>query len=74
MITWTASNNSSFLNGSRQAKSVTAAVRAGRNYIRNELYGEGTLTIYDNEQIVRIDRRDIFTSYRWTTDTDQANF
>ena len=40
-ITWTASNNSSFLDGCREASSIAAAVRAARRYIRYELCGEG---------------------------------
>ena len=69
-VTWTAKNNSSFLNGSREAKSVVAAVRAGRHYVRNELYGEGVLTIFEDGQPVRQDRCDIFTGGRWETSTD----
>jgi len=43
MITWSAKNNNSYLNGSRKAKSIRAAVRAARAYVRGELYGQGTL-------------------------------
>ena len=67
MITWSAKNNSSFLNGRRKAKSVLAAVRAGRAYVRGELYGEGTLTIYVDDHPVRQDERSIFTGFRWST-------
>lgn len=44
-ITWTASNNSSFLNGSRKAKTMLGAVRAAIKYANGELMGEGTITI-----------------------------
>jgi hypothetical protein len=64
-ITWSAKNNSSYLNGSRSAKSILAAVRAARAYVRGELYGEGTLTIYVDGQPVREDERSIFTNFRW---------
>lgn len=64
-ITWTASNNSSFLNGERAAPSVVAAVRAARAYIRGELYGEGRATIFSDGDPVREDERSIFTGFRW---------
>jgi hypothetical protein len=69
-ITWSAKNNSSFLNGSRTAKSIRAAVIAGRAYVRAELYGEGTITIFADGQPIRQDERSIFTSYKWITRTD----
>ena len=64
-ITWTASNNSSFLNGYREASSIAAAVRAARAYIRGELYGEGRATIFSDGDPVREDERSIFTGLRW---------
>ena len=67
MITWTASNNSSYLNGSRTAPTILAAVRAARAYVRGELYGEGTLIIMVDGAPVRRDERSIFTGYRWVT-------
>jgi len=67
MITWSAKNNSSYLNGSRQAKSVLAAVRAGRAYVRDELYGEGIVTIYADGHPVRQDERSIFTGFVWSS-------
>ena len=65
-ITWSAKNNSSYLNGSRSAPTILAAVRAARAYVRGELYGDGTLTIYVDGQPVREDERSIFTGYRWS--------
>ncbi len=69
-ITWSASNNSSFLNGSRNAQSVLAAVRAGRQYLNSELCGEGTITIYQDGVEIRADTKDIFTNFKWSTNTD----
>ena len=66
MITWSAENNSSYLNGSRSAPSILAAVRAARAYVRGELYGEGVLTVYVDGLPVRQDERSIFTGYRWS--------
>jgi len=66
MITWSAKNNSSYLNGSQKAKSVLAAVRAGRAYVRGELYGDGIVTIYKNGNPVRQDERSIFTGFTWS--------
>ena len=66
-ITWSAKNNSSYLNGSRSAPSILAAVRAARAYVRGELYGDGTLTIYADGQPVRRDERSIFTGFRWVS-------
>lgn len=68
-ITWSAKNNSSYLNGSRPAKSVRAAVMAGRKYVRGELYGEGTLTIFEDGQPIREDESSIFTGHKWVTRT-----
>lgn len=69
-ITWSAKNNSSFLNGSRPAKSILAAVRAGREYVKGELYGEGTITIFDDGHPVRQDECSIFTGHKWSTRVD----
>jgi hypothetical protein len=66
-ITWTAKNNSSYLNGSRPAPSILAAVRAARAYVRGELYGEGTFIIMVDGYPVRRDERSIFTGFRWVT-------
>jgi hypothetical protein len=41
VYTWTASNNSTFLNGTREAPTLNAAVRTARAYLRSELNGEG---------------------------------
>jgi hypothetical protein len=65
-ITWSAKNNNSYLNGRRSAPSILAAVRAARAYVRGELYGEGTLTIYVDGQPVRQDECSIFTGFRWS--------
>lgn len=64
-ITWTASNNSSFLNEERTSKTILAAVRAARSYAREELNGEGKITIYENDVEIRQDRCDMFTDYKW---------
>ncbi len=56
---WSASNNSSFLNGSRDAKTIAGAVRAARQYVRDELYGEGKATIFEDGYPVRQDERSI---------------
>lgn len=69
-ITWTASNNSSFLDGCREASSLAAAVRAARRYVRYELYGEGKATIFEDGNPVRQDECSIHTKYRWETRTD----
>ena len=64
-ITWTASNENNQLIGKRTANTVLAAVRAGRDYIRRELNGEGRVTIYKDGIEIRQDRRDIFTAWKW---------
>jgi hypothetical protein len=66
-ITWTAKNNSSYLNGSRAAPTILAAVRAARAYVRGELYGEGTLIVMVDGEPVRRDERSIFTCFQWVT-------
>lgn len=67
-ITWLASNSNSYLNGSRRAPTILAAVRAARAYVRGELYGEGTLTIWADGQVVQQDERSIFTGFRWSVE------
>jgi len=66
-ITWSAENNSSFLNGTRSAKTIRGAVTAARAYVMGELYGEGTLTIFVDGAPVRTDEKSIFTNQRWVT-------
>jgi len=69
-ITWTAGNNSSFLNGIREANSVVGAVRAARQHIRDELYGEGKATIFEDGHPVRQDERSIHTGFKWEVRKD----
>jgi len=52
-ITWTAKNNSSFLNGERSAKTILGAVRAAIKYGNGELCGEGAITIMQDGYPVR---------------------
>lgn len=66
-ITWSAENNSSFLNGQRSAKSMRCAVVIARRYLRYELYGEGTITYYADGHPVRQDECSMFTGYKWKT-------
>ena len=66
-ITWSAKNNSSFLNGSRPAKTITGAVRAARAYLNSELYGEGKITIYVDGDPVRQDEKSLHTGGVWKT-------
>lgn len=76
-VYWTAGNHNSHLRGIRQASSMRAAVRAARNYLRNELYGEGRIAYFDDDprrsddfygpEPVRIDERSLHTNYRWAT-------
>jgi len=71
-VYWTASNNSSFLNGCRDANSLKAAVRSARHYVRNELLGEGRISYFyhaDDLEPFRIDEKSIFTNHRWKTIT-----
>ena len=70
---WTASNNSTFLVGRRQAKTMLSAVRAARSYLRNELYGDGTISYYaaeDEDTPIRTDEKSIFTGNKWEVHTD----
>jgi hypothetical protein len=52
-IEWTASNNSTYLQGTREAKTIIGAVRAAIKYANGELAGEGKITIYEAGQPVR---------------------
>ena len=53
-ITWTGSNNSTFLNGEEPARTILGAVRAAIKYGNGELMGEGKLTIFEDGYPVRI--------------------
>lgn len=67
-IYWSAKNNSSYLNGCREAKSLRAAVIHARCYVRDELLGEGEIAYFEEGDLdnpVRVDRRDAWTGYRW---------
>jgi hypothetical protein len=68
-VEWTAKNNSSYLNGRRAAPSLRAAVRDARHYLRNELYGEGTIHYFEigSDYPFRTDEKSIFTGQRWVT-------
>lgn len=69
-IYWTAKNNSSFLNGNCQANTMRGAVRAARNYVDNELNGEGEILFFDDIDCavpVRKDIKDIWTNNKWET-------
>jgi hypothetical protein len=67
VITWSANNNSSYLNGERTAKTIRGAARDARRYLYGELYGEGIITYYKDGKPVRQDERSIRTGYRMTT-------
>ena len=64
-VTWSAKNDSSFLNGQRAAGSMRSAVTAAKRYIMGELYGEGIATIYEDGAAVRQIERSIFTRMTW---------
>lgn len=66
-ITWTAKNNSSYLNGARSAKTMRGAVKAARSYLLNELYGEGEITYLVDGNPVREDEKSMFTGNRMVT-------
>ena len=67
MIYWTAKNNPSFLNGMRTAATMLGAVRAARQYVENELYGEGVIYYFESKggEPIRTDRKDIRTGFCW---------
>ncbi len=68
-VEWTAKNHSSYLNGRRSAPSLRAAVLAARNYLRNELYGDGRILYFEAgaELPFRADEQSIFTKGRMVT-------
>ena len=52
-ITWTGSNNNTFLNGSEPARTILGAVRAAIRYGNGELMGEGKLSIMEDGEEIR---------------------
>jgi len=53
-ITWSAKNNSTYLAGSRSARTMRGAVRAAIRYGNSELMGEGELTIFEDGNPSRV--------------------
>jgi hypothetical protein len=66
-ITWVAQNNSTFMVRARSAATMIGAVRAAREFIRGELFGEGVATIYSDGHPVKQTERSIHTGYQWVT-------
>jgi hypothetical protein len=74
-IWWTAHNSSRFLRGHRRAESMRQAVKDARQYLDNELCGDGVIAYFDFDPDnadpfgsftpVRIDEKTIHTSYKW---------
>lgn len=70
MISWNASNNSTFLSGARSARTMRAAVRDAHRYVDGELYGDGNISYYkdmDDCRPVRMDAKTMVTGYKWVT-------
>lgn len=67
-VTWTAKNNSTFIDGQRDARTVLGAARAAKSWIRNEAYGEGVATIMIDGEPVRTIERSIHTGYKWVSE------
>jgi hypothetical protein len=53
-ITWTADNNSSFLNGVRWARTRLGALRAAIRYANDELHGEGEIRLYEDHDLTDV--------------------
>jgi hypothetical protein len=68
-ITWNAGNNSTYMTRSRAANTVLGANRAARKFIRNELFGEGSATIYVDAHPFMSIERSIFTKFQWVMKT-----
>jgi hypothetical protein len=66
-ITWGAQNNSTFMPRTRSANTMIGAVRAAREFIRGELFGEGVATIYIDGKPVKQTECSIHTGYQWVT-------
>lgn len=62
-ITYGVYNNSTDL-GCYPAKSILAAVRAGRKLLKDAL-GEGAVAIFVDGELVRCDHCNIFTGFSW---------
>lgn len=68
MIQWSAENNSNFLNGYRLERTLRGAVKSARYYLKNELYGEGIIYYFDDNDLsapIRTDEKSIFTKFQW---------
>ena len=74
MIYWTAHNDRNRMVGYRQANTLRGAVLAAREYADNELcQQEAVVEYYDSDPRatpeytfpIRIDRRNIWTGYKW---------
>lgn len=67
MITWEAHNDSTIMVRPEEATSTLAAIRAGRKFVNNDLYGTGILYIMHGDTLVRKDEKSIRTGYKWQT-------
>jgi len=72
MILWSAKNNSTYMTRPRRAKTLRTAVRDAKSFLKNELYGEGVITYYDESDLeypIRQDEKSIHTKFRFVTRT-----
>lgn len=63
VIEWTAYNNNKIVATTYKEKSLKQAIVAARNYLEKELGGEGTIRIYKNGDLVRVDKKTLRTQY-----------
>jgi len=52
---------------------MLSAVRDARSYLRNELYGEGTISYYESEDEdtpIRVEEKSILTNNKWEVRTN----
>ena len=64
---WTGRNNSTYLRGLRKAATKLTATREALNFLRGELMGEGSVSVFDGKELdypLVTFERSIHTKYR----------
>lgn len=58
VIEWTAYNDSFILDTTIKCKSLKEAITQSHDFVKTQLKGEGTIKIYKNNELVRVDKKD----------------
>lgn len=63
IIEWTAYNNSFILETTIKCESLKEAIIQAREFLKTKLKGEGTIKIYENNELILIDTKTKYGGY-----------